>query len=195
MAKFCPNCGKEMQEGTEVCINCEKKPNNSTTSNNQNQKKKMPTWLIVVLVIIGILIIGSAMSNNEETTNENTSTNNTTTNTSTTQQTIEYIKVSKDELDEALDNNAAAAKDTYINKYLEITGKLGTIDSDLKYISLMSRTDTWDINGVHCYLKNDEQKNLVKTLTKDQEITVRGKITKVGEVLGYYLDVKEIIPN
>ena len=195
MAKFCPNCGKEMQEGADVCVDCGKIANNTTPKNNQEKKKKMPTWLIVVLVIIGIGIIGSVMSNDEEKATNNTSTNNSSTNTSTTQQTIEYIKVSKDQLDEALKNNAASAKDTYNKKYLEITGKLGTIDSDLKYISLMSSTNEWDFNGIHCYLKTSEQKNIVKTLTNGQEITIRGKITDVGEVLGYYLDIKEIIPN
>ena len=45
------------------------------------------------------------------------------------------------------------------------------------------------------YLKDQAQKDIVKTLTKDQEITIRGKITDVGEVLGYYLDITEIIAN
>ena len=116
-------------------------------------------------------------------------------NSSQQQETIEYIKVSKDELDDALENNAAAAKDKYNNKYVEVTGKLGTIDSDLSYISLMSSTDEWDFLGIHCDIKNKEQKEIVKTLTKGQEITIRGKITDVGEVLGYYLDINEIIAN
>ena len=59
----------------------------------------------------------------------------------------------------------------------------------------MSSTDEWDFNGIHCNIKNKEQKEIVKTLTKDQEITIRGKITDVGEVLGYYLDINEILAN
>ena len=59
-------------------------------------------------------------------------------------------------------------------------------------ISLVSSTDEWDLIGIHCTIKNKEQKEIVKTLTKDQEITVKGKITDVGEVLGYYLDITEI---
>ena len=65
----------------------------------------------------------------------------------------------------------------------------------LKYISLLSATDTWDFLGVHCYIKTKEQKEIVKTLVSDQELTIRGKITDVGEVLGYYLDITEIIVN
>ena len=57
----------------------------------------------------------------------------------------------------------------------------------------MSATDEWDFNGIHCEIRNNDQKEIVKTLTTDQEITIKGKITDVGEVLGYYLDITEII--
>lgn len=106
---------------------------------------------------------------------------------------VTYKKISVDTLEDALEENAAAAKEKYNGKYLEITGKLGTIDSDLKYISLVSQTDEWDFTGIHCTLKNDKVRDQVKKLKKKQKITVRGKVTDVGEVLGYYLDAYEII--
>ena len=106
-----------------------------------------------------------------------------------------YMQVTVDDLEDALENNAAAAKDTYKGQYVEVTGKLGTIDSDLKYIGLDSLTKEWDLVGIHCNIKNSETKDIVKTLTKDQTIIVKGKITDVGEVLGYYLDIEEIIPQ
>ena len=67
-----------------------------------------------------------------------------------------------------LASEPAAAKDTYINKYVEVSGKLGTIDSDLKYISLMSATDEWDFNGIHCEIRNNDQKEIVKTLLEQK---------------------------
>ena len=141
-------------------------------------KKGFGKWIIIG--IIAIIIIGAiAGSKNDETSNTPTN--------------IEYIKVSKDDLDKALKNNAAAAKDTYNGKYLEVTGKLGTIDSDLKYISLMSSTNKYDFNGIFCRIKNSEQKDIIKTLTKDQKLTIKGKVTDVGEVLGYYMDIIEIV--
>lgn len=106
-----------------------------------------------------------------------------------------YTKVDIDTMEDELENNAAAAKDTYKDKYLEITGKLDTIDSDLKYISLISATKEWDLVGIHCSIKNATTKDTVKTLTRGQTIIIRGKITDVGEVLGYYLDIDEIIPQ
>ncbi len=148
--------------------------------------KKWWFWLIIILIIGAI---GSGASNNTQpTSSSSTSSQSTTTET----KPIEYKKVSVDELDDALEKNAAAAKDTYNNQYVEITGRLGTIDSDLKYISLLSTTNQFDIAGIQCYIKNNEQKEIVKTLSKDDTIIVKGKIISVGEVLGYSLDINEI---
>lgn len=173
--KNCKKCKEAINKKAKKCPHC-------------GSKQGMPVWLIAIIVIFIIGIISGAGGNTEESSNSNS-------NSSSNQksESIEYIKLSKDDLDEALENNAAAAKDTYNKKYVEVTGKLGTIDSDLKYISLMSTTDEWDFNGIHCNIKNKEQKEIVKTLKKEQEITIKGQITDVGEVLGYYLDITEIL--
>mgnify|MGYP002622122863 CR=1 FL=1 len=88
-----------------------------------------------------------------------------------------------------LENNAAAAQKRYKGQYLKISGTLGTIDSDLKYISIIP--DQYSIRGVHCTLKRNDkaQENFVMNLSKGQLVTAYGKITDVGEVLGYYMDV------
>ncbi len=176
--KQCKKCKEQINKKAKKCPHC-------------GAKQGMPVWLIIVIVIVVIGIIANGGGNSGE---SSTGTSNGSS-SSQTQEIIEYIKVSKDDLDEALSSNAAAAKDTYNKKYVEITGKLGTIDSDLKYISLMSTTNEYDFNGIHCRIKNNEQKDVVKTLSKDQEITIKGRITDVGEVLGYYLDITEIIAN
>lgn len=172
--KQCKKCKEEINKKAKKCPHC-------------GAKQGLPIWLIIIIVILVIGIISSLGSNSEESKGNDI-------NNSSNQvpENIEYIKVSKEDLDEALENNAALARETYNNKYVEVTGKLGTIDSELKYISLVSSTDEWDLIGIHCTIKNKEQKEIVKTLTKDQEITVKGKITDVGEVLGYYLDITEI---
>lgn len=160
---------------------------------NHEEKEKKPVykkwwfWVIIVVLVIGIAGAGSSSNNTQQTSS------NTISQQSSQEETIEYTAVTVDELEDALSNNAAAAKDTYNNKYLEITGRLGTIDSNLQYISLLSTTNEFDLTGIHCSIKNEEQKNIVKTLSKDDTITVRGKITDVGEVLGYYLDITEIV--
>lgn len=180
--KQCKKCKEQINKKAKKCPSC-------------GAKQGFPIWLIVVIVILGIALISSGEDNETLDSGENSSNNSTQTQETNTNEskTIEYIKVSKDDLDDALENNAALAKETYANKYVEVTGKLGTIDSDLQYISLVSTTNEWDFQGIHCDIKNSSQKDIVKTLSKDQEITIKGKITDVGEVLGYYLDITEII--
>lgn len=90
-----------------------------------------------------------------------------------------------------LDSNAMGASDKYKGKYLEITGKLSNIDAAGKYIDLMADGD-FEIIGVQCYIKNDDQKAKVSSLTKGDTVTLKGKCTDVGEVLGYSLDIEEI---
>ncbi len=145
-----------------------------------------------IIAIVLILIIIAAISGGNSSNNTVQTSSDTSKQTENIQEPIEYTAVDIDTMEEALKNNAAAAKDTYVDKYFEITGKLSTIDSDLKYISLRSLTNDFDLTGVQCYIKNDEQKEIVKTLSKGDTIRIKGKITKVGEVLGYSLDIAEI---
>lgn len=182
MSKICKNCKNEIDSKAKFCPKCSKKQGG------------LPKWAIILIIVFVIIVLamGSSSGNDDSNTSDNSTINN---QTNQTTENIEYQKVSKDDLDDALDNNAAAAKDTYVNKYVEITGRLGTIDSDLKYISLTSPTDDYDFVGIHCRIKNQSQKDIIKTLTADQNITVKGKITDVGEILGYSLDITEIYAN
>lgn len=177
--KKCKYCQTDIDVNAKICPNCHKDQRN---------------WFqrhIVLTIILGLFVlglIGSALGDTEETTKNGNSGKST-----KEEQKIEYTKIDVDELEDELENNAAAAQEKYKGQYLEITGKLGTIDSDLKYISLDSTTKEWDLDGIHCTLKNKASKDIVKTLSKGQTIIVKGKITDVGEVLGYYLNVDEII--
>lgn len=178
--KKCKHCGSEMDLNAKICPTC--------------RKRQSLAWWQVVLIVLGVIILIGVLFGGDSEKNSNSENNKSDALSGNTKnQTIEYTPVDIDVLEDALDNNAAAAKETYNGKYFEITGRLGNIDSDLKYISILSTTDSWDIIGVHCTIKNDETREKVKTLSKDQTIIVKGKITNVGEVMGYYLDVDEII--
>lgn len=133
---------------------------------------------VLLFLLCGAMFITFACGSGEEEENVDLS-------------TVEFTKVTVKEMNKALTDNAAAAKDEYNKKYLEVTGILGTIDSDLKYISLDE--GDFDLQGIHCTIKNDEQKEIVKKLKKGQSLTIKGKITDVGEVLGYYMDIIEIV--
>ena len=66
MAKFCSNCGKELNDNADICLNCgvlvnkqESKTNINNSNNNINngKKKGLPVWAIVLIVLGCVVII------------------------------------------------------------------------------------------------------------------------------------------
>lgn len=61
MAKFCTNCGKELDDNAAMCLNCgvivDNKPSNNTISTKKEKKKGLPTWAIVLIVIGCVFVI------------------------------------------------------------------------------------------------------------------------------------------
>lgn len=56
MAKFCTNCGKQLDENATLCLNCGVFVNNNINTNNKEKKKGLPTWAIV-LIVVGCAVI------------------------------------------------------------------------------------------------------------------------------------------
>nr|DAO63440.1 MAG TPA: hypothetical protein [Caudoviricetes sp.] len=155
-------------------------------------KKKGGKLKWVVLAVVAIGVIGAVGGNSDS----NTSTSSTSTKAESTKEAdtpapIEYTSVSVNDMMSQLDDNALGASDKYKGQYLEITGRLGNIDSSGKYISLYS-DDEYAIIGVQCQIKNDEQRSKVASMAKGDTVTLKGKCTTVGEVLGYSVDIEEI---
>ena len=113
-------------------------------------------------------------------------------NTAQAQKEVTYEKVTAKELIDTLQNNALKAKESYKDKYVEITGRLNVIDANGAYITINPIGDDFVLTGIQAYIKNDEQKKVVAELSKGDKITVKGKIKDVGEVLGYSVDIDEI---
>ena len=76
---------------------------------------------------------------------------------------------------------------------MELTGRLNVIDSSGKYISFVPTDDEFAIMGVQCYIKTEEQKAAVMEMSIGDTLVVKGKIKDVGEVLGYSLDIDEVV--
>ena len=177
--KKCKHCKMDIPKDAKICPHCRKK-----------QKSGILKWVVLIL-IIGV-VIGAV-------TGEDKSADSTTKQTEATasdgqkqeSESIEYTSVSVNDMMDALNNNAMGASDKYKGKYLEITGKLTNIDAAGKYIDLMADGD-FEIIGVQCYIKNDDQKSKISSMSKGDTVTLKGKCTDVGEVLGYSLDITEI---
>lgn len=174
--KKCKYCKTEIPADAKVCPQCRKK-----------LKGGKLKW--VVLIILVGAIIGAVASESDSESGKSATTATSSEKKEATP--IEYTTVSVNDMMADLDNNAMEASDKYKDKYLEITGKLTNIDASGKYINLMADGD-FEIIGVQCYIKNDEQKTKVASMTKGETVTLKGKCTDVGEVFGYSLDIDEI---
>lgn len=177
--KKCKHCQSDIPKKAKVCPNC--------------RKKQKHTGLGVFLIVVGVLVFLIALSggsDDEKTQSEKATTNS---NSVENEKTIEYLAVDVDTLMDTLNNNALKAKDSYQNQYLEITGRLAVIDSNGQYIGVFPQKNQWAITGVQCYVKDSEAKEKIMNLSTDDVITVRVKITDVGEVMGYSANIIEFV--
>lgn len=178
--KKCKYCKTEIPADAKVCPQCRKK-----------LKGGKLKW--VVLIILVVAIIGAVAGESDSESGGSTTTTSSTASEQKKEEAtpIEYTAASVNDMMSDLDSNAMGASDKYKGKYLEITGKLTNIDAAGKYIDLMADGD-FEIVGVQCYIKNDDQKAKIASMSKGDTVTLKGKCTDVGEVLGYSFDITEI---
>ena len=106
----------------------------------------------------------------------------------------EYVQCTATELFDLLENNALKAKSTYEGAYVEISGYVTNIDASGKYISIGARSDNYDyfLDSIQCFIKDEATLEKVMDLSTDSYITIKGKITSVGEFLGYSMNIESI---
>lgn len=142
-------------------------------------------WVLLIIAILLISIFSKKGGNESGATTE--------TSKAETKQAVTYEAVESKKLLDDLTGNALKAKDTYKDKNVEITGVLDNIDASGKYITIIPNEGDMIITGIQAYIKNDDQKKVVMDLAKGDKIVIKGKITDVGELLGYSVDIDEIV--
>lgn len=107
---------------------------------------------------------------------------------------ITYKQVDFKTMTNDLKQNAFRAEETYQNEYIQITCQIENIDSDGKYISVVSvgNTELFPTH-VQCFIKTDAQRNVIMYKNKGDAVTIKGKVTMIGEIIGYLIDIDEII--
>lgn len=106
-----------------------------------------------------------------------------------------YTEIHIATLMDALKTNAARANKNYNGKYYKIVGGIvENIESEGSYISLDAPNNEFDINLHHiqCYPQTDLAKEQIFRLNINQRVTVYGKITDVGEIMGYEFELMKI---
>ena len=170
--KTCKHCKTEIPYDAKVCPQCRKKQGMGC----------LPMILIAVAVIVVIAMLGGT-GEDEKTSGGNE--------TSSTSEKIEYKKYSADDLIKDIDKNAAKASKTYKDQYLEVTGELSNIDSDMSYISIIG-SDEFALVNIQCFVQTEEQEEQILEMSIGDKVTIKGKCTDVGELLGYTIDIDSI---
>ena len=174
----CTSCGAEIATSAKTCPQCGAKVKRPIT-------KKWWFWVVVVVIIAAIVGGTSGSKSGDKPAPDEPM---------TPQQPISYTHYNVTELFDALKNNAMKAQSDFKDQYVEIEGYLDVVDSDGKYIGVGAAPDnyTYVLQSVHCNIKNDAQKQQIMNINTDSPIVVRGKITSVGEIMGFTLDMDSI---
>ena len=105
----------------------------------------------------------------------------------------QYIETNAAAMLTELEQNAMRAKKTYNGKDVIIYGaRVYNIDSDGDYINVCGEDNDMAITGIIVEVCGEEQRNWVEALSVGQVISIQGRITDVGEVLGYSLKLEKI---
>ena len=156
--------------------------------------------IVIAIIVIGVLgsVMGKKGSESESSKDKSSPKTETIASEKAveteapTEAQIEYTAYTTDEMIDDLEANAMNATDKYKGKYIQVTGKLSNIDAQGAYISLSKEDNDFTIVNVQCFIKTDEQKEAIKTMNKGDSITLKGKCTDVGEILGYTLNIDSI---
>lgn len=105
-----------------------------------------------------------------------------------------YVKVSATDLIAALDKNPLKAERKYNDMDIAVTGRLNNIDSSGNYFSIKSTSDKYAITlaSIKCDMDDDSVKDKIADMNIGDEVTVKGTVTDVGEILGYDIDVDSV---
>ena len=187
--KKCEKCGQQIEDKAVVCIHC-----GCSVKKKKAIFKKWWFWAVIAILVVAIIAGSGGGDENDPADHGDQQTNIT---TDTTQNAEEaqgnYELIDLQTMVDDLDSNAMRAEEKYLNKQIEITGKIANIDSDGSYISIDPVNSDFNLTSVMCYIKNDAQKAIIMDKSKDDTITIRGKVKSIGEILGYSIDIKEIV--
>lgn len=159
--------------------------------------KKWWFWVIIAVVIFGI--IGGASGGSDEAGTSGTEDDKTQVSTTVKEnqteekEEIKYEPVDLQTMLDDLKSNALKAEKTYQKKYVEVTGKIKSFDSDGSYISIEPvNAAEWSFDTVMCNIKNDDQLNFLLEKSVGDTVTLKGQIKSIGEVLGYTINIAEV---
>ncbi len=154
------------------------------------------------IIEIGIIIIISIFALLTILTSQITKPDNTTTKTDKATNTYEqktsgldkYYEYEVEEMYEALDKNAIAAKNQFEEKNVAVIGKLSGIYANSNSICIKPISNGLHLfEDVQCYIKeNYDVEKIVSKLSEEQIIIVYGQIKSINDITGYTMNIENI---
>ena len=197
--KICKHCASEIPYKAKVCPHCRKKVSGGILK-----------WVLIAIaafIVLGAIGSGGKDEDDQETapaqTQEQAADNAEDQDVAKEKpakkkeekkKKISYTTYDCTELFDDLKANALKAEKKHQDEYVKIEGYLGTIDSDGSYIGVGAEEDNYDymFQEIQCKIKSEDQLDKIMDMSKGDKITVKGRITSIGEVLGYSVDIIEI---
>ena len=178
--KNCPKCGETILSSAKKCKYCQ------ADLRNWFARHKILTGIFVFiffLLLLGALGDGNDGNTPTETVNNvaKDTTKETPNNKKQTDKKIEYLKITADDLCREYKDNEIAADKKFKDKYLEVTGVVEGIDSDIldNPVVRLKCGGEYSFDNVSCSFASKDE---AATLKKGNKITILGKGT--GEVIG-----------
>ena len=182
----CNKCNAELKKGDKVCEACGAKVKKPLV-------KRVWFWVLIGVVLIGVIAGTSSGGNSGATSSGNTPAAEQSDapkqeqrqSEAPKQEQIEYVPIAAGTIFADAEANALKAADNYEGKYFAVSGFLKNIDSDGWYFTIGTKKGDYSTNmlwSLRCsFLGKDDVKAQLMEMATDQEITVYGKITDIGD--------------
>lgn len=204
---YCKNCGNQAPDNARFCQSCgaplaqtPAQVSRPVAAPAKAQANKPIIIIIIAIALVGFMILFSGImavvspsSSTAKSGEENTAASSST--VEQTSESITYTHYDVVTLFDELEQNALRAEQTHQNEYVEIEGYIHNFDSDGKYISVGAREGDYDhyFDTIVCDFTTDDQREQALEMNKYDKVTIRGQITSIGEIMGYCLDIDEIV--
>ena len=164
---------------------------NENVEKKQKDKIKKPFykrwWFWLIVAVVAGTMIGAFSEAEEGEPSQSNTTEASTAAQTQTDAAEKYEKVNLTKLFVELNENALRTKNNYQDKYVEFQAQIYEIDDDGNYIIVRGLAIN-DYNEAFCRI-DKEHLDFIMQQDKYNVITVRGKISNIGDELGYKITV------
>lgn len=92
-----------------------------------------------------------------------------------------------------LESNAMRAKEDHDDELMQIEGYIDYFDASGGYVTVKAEPSDWAFENIWCDISTDAQREILKDYSVNDCVCLQGKITTVGEIVGYHMDIHRVL--